>query len=59
MAGQWRRKTKWRLGFRREKEKTKLKHELPAIIEQTSTQTQQSKLLNERARLKRVAGTRV
>jgi hypothetical protein len=52
---------KWWLGFRRQKEKkrTKLKHELLATIERTSTQTQQSKLLNEGARLKRVAGTRI
>jgi hypothetical protein len=52
---------KWRLGFRREKEKkgTRLKHELPATIERTSTQSQQSKLLNESARLKQAVGTRI
>jgi hypothetical protein len=36
-----------------------LNEQAHATIERTSTQTQQSKLLNEGARLKRVAGTRV
>jgi hypothetical protein len=60
-GGRQRRRKKWRLGFRREKEKkrTKLEYELPTTIEQIRTQTQQSKLLNESARLKPVARTRI